>query len=79
MQATRPSSAGSSAGGATRRFDHRNTQRDCVSCHNGLTAVGKGARAAKTEIEKYKFEEKSVEEALGLVPKMYCGTQFLFP
>jgi hypothetical protein len=33
-------------------------------------AFGKGARAAKTDIEKTKFAEKSVEESLGLVAKM---------
>ena len=32
--------------------------------------AGKGARAAKTAIEKLKFEERTVEEALGLVAKM---------
>lgn len=32
--------------------------------------AGKGQRAAKTEIEKAKFEDKTVEEALGLVAKM---------
>ncbi len=34
------------------------------------TAIGKGARAAKTDIEKYKFQEKTVEEALGYVAKI---------
>ena len=33
-------------------------------------ALGKGARPAKTEIEKAKFEGRSAEEALGLVAKM---------
>ncbi len=33
-------------------------------------AIGKGARAAKTEIEKAKFEEKTCEDALGYVAKM---------
>lgn len=33
-------------------------------------AVGKGARAAKTDIEKYKFEEKSVEEGIKYLAKM---------
>ncbi len=33
-------------------------------------AVGKGARAAKTEIEKGKFGDKTVEEALGAVAKI---------
>ena len=34
------------------------------------SAAGKGQRAAKTEIEKGHFEDKSCEEALGLVAKM---------
>jgi 20S proteasome subunit alpha 7 len=33
-------------------------------------AAGKGARAAKTEIEKYKFEDKTAAEALGYVAKI---------
>jgi 20S proteasome subunit alpha 7 len=33
-------------------------------------AIGKGQRAAKTEIEKAKFADKTCEEALGLVAKM---------
>lgn len=33
-------------------------------------AIGKGQRGAKTEIEKLKFAEKTVEEALGLVAKI---------
>lgn len=33
-------------------------------------ALGKGARAAKTEIEKLKFGERTVEESLGLVAKI---------
>jgi len=36
-------------------------------------ALGKGARAAKTEIEKGRFGEKSVEEALNLVAKILVG------
>jgi hypothetical protein len=36
-------------------------------------AIGKGARAAKTEIEKLKFGERSVAEALPLVAKMLLG------
>jgi hypothetical protein len=32
--------------------------------------AGKGQRAAKTEIEKAKFEDKTCEEALGLVAKV---------
>lgn len=34
------------------------------------TAIGKGARAAKTEIEKEKLTDMTVEEALGHVAKM---------
>jgi hypothetical protein len=30
--------------GATRKFDHASVQRSCASCHNGLTAEGKGVR-----------------------------------
>jgi len=37
------------------------------------TALGKGARAAKTEIEKYKFQEKTVAEAVGYVAKILCS------
>jgi len=32
-------------------------------------ALGKGARAAKTEIEKHKFQEKTCAEALPLLAK----------
>lgn len=36
--------------------------------------AGKGQRAAKTEIEKASFGDKTVEEALGMVAKMcVCG------
>lgn len=34
------------------------------------TAIGKGARSAKTEIEKLKLTEKTVEETLGPLCKM---------
>mmetsp|Transcript_51339 Transcript_51339/g.142081 ORF Transcript_51339/g.142081 Transcript_51339/m.142081 type:complete len:260 (-) Transcript_51339:145-924(-) len=37
-------------------------------------AVGKGARAAKTEIEKLKFGDKTCREALGLVAKVLHTT-----
>jgi 20S proteasome subunit alpha 7 len=36
-------------------------------------AIGKGQRAAKTEIEKLKFSEKTVAESLGLVAKILVG------
>jgi 20S proteasome subunit alpha 7 len=36
-------------------------------------ALGKGARAAKTELEKLKFGERTVEESLGLVAKILLG------
>ena len=34
------------------------------------TAIGKGARAAKAEIEKHKLYEKTCAEALGYIAKM---------
>lgn len=34
------------------------------------TAVGKGARAAKTEIDKLNFGERTVEESIDLVAKI---------
>ena len=33
-------------------------------------AIGKGARSAKTEIEKYKFNERTVEDSLGYCAKI---------
>ena len=36
-------------------------------------AIGKGARAAKTEIEKLKFGERTCAEALPLVAKIILG------
>ena len=36
-------------------------------------AIGKGARAAKTEIEKHKFSGKTCAEALPLVAKILLG------
>ena len=36
-------------------------------------AIGKGARAAKTEIEKLKFSTRTVAEALPLVAKIIVG------
>jgi hypothetical protein len=44
---------------------HCMQSRQCASA-----AAGKGQRAAKTEIEKAKFDEKTCEESLGLVAKM---------
>lgn len=47
----------------------------CMAQHNGEAyryfgcALGKGARAAKTEIEKHKFMEKTCVEALPLLAK----------
>lgn len=37
------------------------------------TAIGKGARAAKTEIEKLKFTGRTCAEALPLVAKILLG------
>lgn len=42
-------------------------------------AIGKGSRAAKTEIEKQKFGEKTCRESLGLLAKMYTFTQLRHP
>lgn len=42
-------------------------------------AIGKGSRAAKTEIEKQKFGEKTCRESLGLLAKMYTVTQLRHP
>mmetsp|Transcript_70390 Transcript_70390/g.142529 ORF Transcript_70390/g.142529 Transcript_70390/m.142529 type:complete len:269 (+) Transcript_70390:60-866(+) len=47
----------------------------CMAEHDGSSyryygcALGKGARAAKTEIEKHKFQEKTCAEALPLLAK----------
>jgi hypothetical protein len=48
-----------------------NCCHSCAFVRPLVLHAGKGARAAKTEIEKHKFEEKTVEEAIGLVAKMW--------
>lgn len=57
-------------------FDERKKEPQlCMAEHNGNAyryygcALGKGARSAKTEIEKHKFREKTCREALPLLAK----------